>query len=287
MNHMPEAQLPAEETVEIGGPHQVLTGTLFHPVNSPKAWVVLAGATGVPHRYYRHFAQWLAAEKGLAVVTFDYSDFGASSTGSLRKSMVIMSDWGMHDVAAVLAWTKQHAQDVDLWVIGHSLGGMLLPMVPGIQTVKRIICVASGPVHWRDHPWPFRALALSFWYGHGPLTATALGYLPGRLSGLGADLPASVYWQWRRWCTTPGSFENDVGTTLPIPEQTLTPDVRLVAITDDTTIPPSSVWRLMESYPVAPKSQLTIRPKDYGLLAIGHVRVFSQQCSVVWSEIVA
>jgi predicted alpha/beta hydrolase len=287
MEHLCADHVYVEEAVKIEGLDQVLSGTLFRPTAVPKAWVVLAGATGVPHRYYRHFARWLTAERGLAVLTFDYRDFGASSVGSLRKSKAKMSDWAIHDVAAALAWAKLQAQDADLWVIGHSVGGMFLPMVTDIHTVKRIICVASGPVHLNDHSWPFRALVLSFWYGHGPLAVLALGYLPGRMSGLGADLPPGVYWQWRRWCITRGFHENDIGTTLPIPDETITPEVRLIGITDDTSIPPMVVWRLMQSYPVAPKTQCTLRPEDHGLAAIGHIRAFSKQCSAVWPTLVA
>lgn len=287
MYDTPEANATRNETVAIQGHGHALAGTLFKPVSTPKAWVVLAGATGVPHRYYRHFARWLSEEFSLAVLTFDYRDFGGSRTGSMRKSTVTMSDWGTHDVAAALAWTKVRAGGSELWVIGHSLGGMLLPMVPGIQSVNRIICVASGPVHWTDHPWPFRALALSFWYAHGPLSVAALGYLSGRLSALGSDLPAGVYWQWRRWCTTKGSFLNDLGRALPDPDMTLKPQVRLVAISDDTSIPTVAVRRLMQSYPQAQKTLFKLRPQDYGLNAIGHIKAFSKECSAVWPAIVA
>lgn len=275
-----------ELPIEIQGESQILHGTVFVPTTAPKAWVLFSGATGVPHQYYRNFSRWLASEKQFSVVTFDYRDFGTSSGKNLRQSKASMSDWGIYDVGSALSWTARRAGSANLWVIGHSLGGLLLPMVPGIQLVNRIICVATGPLHWIDIPWPARAFALSFWYGHGPLATATLGYLPGRLFGFGADLPSNVYWQSRKWCTSRGSFYNDVGTILPYPDLTLTQSVRLVGILDDMTIPPYAVWRLKQSYPAAHITQFTMRPMDYGLRSLGHIRVFSETCSAAWPSIV-
>src|SRR5690606_19925520 len=107
---------------------------------------------------------------------------------------------------------------VPVWALGHSFGGLMLPFQPGARRLKRVIAVASGPVHLSDHPWPYRAAAAAFWYGPGPLAAALAGRLPGRAFGMGADIPAGVYWQWRRWCTTRGFWLADVGRELPVPD---------------------------------------------------------------------
>ena len=38
---------------------------------SPRAVVVMAGGTGIPRQFYRHFSAFLA-NRGLHVITFDY-----------------------------------------------------------------------------------------------------------------------------------------------------------------------------------------------------------------------
>ncbi|MEZ5716756.1 MAG: alpha/beta fold hydrolase, partial [Paracoccaceae bacterium] len=200
------------DTVTIPSPNGALTGTLYRAA-APRAVAVLHPATGVPQAYYRHFARWLADERGTTCLTYDYRGFGASATGPVRDVRLGMSDWGIHDQQAARDWLGAAFPDAALWVIGHSLGGFMLGYQTGLSRIARIIAVASGPVHVRDHPWPYQASARFFWFGLGPALVATTGYLPGRVSGLGADVPGPVFRQWKAWCTTPGFHRADP--TLP------------------------------------------------------------------------
>jgi predicted alpha/beta hydrolase len=265
----------------------VLRGTLFQPEGRPEAAVVLHGATGVPHTYYRAFAEWLAAERALAVLTYDYRDFGVSARGDIAVSRATMADWGLSDQPAALAALRKAVPEVPVWVIGHSLGGLMLGFHPAMAGVDRVITVGSGMVHLADHPWPYRAKAAAFWYGHGPALVGIMGYLPGRWSGLGVDLPAGVYWQWRRWCIGRGGFLRDVGASLPMPDASVvTAAVKLVAVADDHVVPPAAVWRLMAQHKQAMLRQKVLRPADFGLARIGHLGAFARRNSVVWPTII-
>ena len=82
-----------------------------------------------------------------------------------------MADWGVQDQPAAQAALKARLPDTPLWVIGHSLGGFMLPFQPDTAEIARLITVASGAAYVGDHPWPYRAMALLFWYGPGPLAA--------------------------------------------------------------------------------------------------------------------
>ena len=84
------------EDVKFRADRAQLSGTLHRPAGTPKAAIVLHGATGVPHRFYRHFAGCLA-EQGYACLTYDYRDFGASTSGHLKRSKATMADWGVLD----------------------------------------------------------------------------------------------------------------------------------------------------------------------------------------------
>ena len=135
-----------------------------------------------------------------------------------------------------------------------------------LTDVARMIVVAGGLVHHHDHPWPYRALALAFWFGHVPALVRALGYLPGRAVGFGADLPAGVYWQWRRWCTTPGSYLPETGTTLPQPRWAETGiPVDLFAMADDDVVPPrrSGGWAM--SMADVPQRRIVLDPQQAGV----------------------
>ncbi len=264
-----------------------LAGRLTLPRRKALAAVVLHGATGVPSGYYRAFADWLAAERDLAVLTYDYRDFGQSARGPLALSKATMADWGLRDQAAALAALGQLVPDRPRWVIGHSLGGMWFGYHGGMVGVERAITVGSGLVHISDHPLLFRARARVFWHGPIPALVRGLGYLPGARIGFGADLPQGVYEDWRRWCLQWGGYLSDVGTRLPCPTPArVTAPIRFVAVSDDSWVPPAAVWRLMATYPDAVKRQLVLRPADFGLARIGHLGAFHRLNAVVWPALV-
>jgi predicted alpha/beta hydrolase len=268
--------------VRIAAEGAVLAGRLFRPAGRPAAVAVLHGATGVPMGYYRAFAEWLAADRGVAVLTYDYRDFGQSARGPVRQARATMADWGLRDQPAALASARRLMPGVPVWVIGHSLGGVMLAFHAGMADVARTVVVASGPVHLSDHPAGFALRARLLWYGVAPL-ATALGYLPGRRLGLGVDLPLGVYRDWRRWCTTRGFHLAEVGHRLPLPDAgAVQGEMRVVAVADDAWVPPSAVWRGMAMYPQAVKRQVVLRPGDFGLDRIGHLGAFARRNAAVW-----
>lgn len=277
----------AREVVTFPAGDATLSGTLFRPDGSPRAAVVLNGATGVAQSYYFAFAEWLAGTEGVAVMVYDYSDYGASAVRPLRDATATMAQWGVRDQEAARAFLQAALPDLPIWIIGHSLGAMLLHHQNGLEEVDRIIAVASGPAFWRDHAVPFRYLAWLFWYAHAPLIAWSCGYMPGSKLGLGADLPAGVYWQWRRWCTSRDFNAADIGTALPIPpKRDLKTRVTFVAVADDQTVTPSSAWKLMRHYPTAPKRQLLLKPGAFGLGTVGHIGAFAARNAAMWPEIV-
>ncbi|MEM8754002.1 MAG: hypothetical protein AAGF90_13570, partial [Pseudomonadota bacterium] len=209
-----EPEVIAEIPTSIAAKGATLTGRWREPSGRAAAVAVVHPAAGVPQSYYAAFAGWLARERSVAVLTYDYRDFGASLARPIREAKATMGDWGAMDQAAALAAARRRAEAepggaAPLWAIGHSLGGMMTGFHPDAAAVDRLIAVASGPVHWRDHPASYMPQVFAFWAAAGPASTAALGYLPGRALGLGADLPRGVYWQWRRWCLTPGFWRVD------------------------------------------------------------------------------
>lgn len=274
------------DVVKIVSTDAVLIGRLYQPVHRPRAAVVLHGAVGVPQRSYRHFAAWLAAERGMACLTYDYRDFGASAAGSMRGSRATLSDWGLHDQEAALDAVESSLPGVPLWVIGHSLGGAMLPFHRP-RNIERAIVLAAGLLHVSDHPWPYQALARQFWHVSGPIATMAAGYMPGRRIGFGSDLPAGVFWQWRRWCTRRGFHLNDAGNHLPqLDPAAHTAPTRLIAVADDVMVPAPAVCRMMELMPKSMKHLRLLRPEDFGLMSIGHLGAFDRGKSVLWPAIV-
>ncbi|WP_299694068.1 hypothetical protein [uncultured Tateyamaria sp.] len=258
-----------------------LVGRLFLPSHAPFAAVVLNGATGVPQSYYAHFARWLAAERGLACLTFDYRDVERSWSGPLRQSTADMTDWGTTDQLSARQALARAVPDTPLWVIGHSLGAMTLPNQRNFEGVARVIGVASGIVHHSDHPWPYRAIALLFWFGAGPVATAVTGYLPGKRLRFGENLPAGVYWQWRRWCTSRTFYDTDLGARLPEPAWDHEIPVRLIGFSDDDLIPPHCVHRLAERG-YGGKANVTVIATDG---PVGHLSAFARRNAALWPQL--
>ena len=263
-------------------------GTLFLPPAAPRAAVVINGAAGVPHRFYRAFATWLSTEQGLAVLTYDYRDFASSATRSPAKSRLKMADWALVDQPAARAEIRRHLPGVPLWVIGHSFGAMLMPLQDGLEDIERMITVGSGLITLNDHGWPYQLLARLFWYGHVPLIVRAKGYVPARVSGFGTDIPGSVYWQWRQWCTDPHTLYPEIGETLPAPQWSQSgAEVDLIAFSDDPIVKHVGLQRLAGFYGL-PKSRIRmLEPGAFGLKSVGHIGPFAKANSVVWPSLIA
>ena len=69
------------EDVQIPVGDGALSGRIYRPVVQPETVVVVNSATGVPRDYYKHFAQWLASDRDIACLIYDYREFGHSKSG--------------------------------------------------------------------------------------------------------------------------------------------------------------------------------------------------------------
>jgi predicted alpha/beta hydrolase len=278
----------AIDKVKIPVSDSFIIGQVLNPSGPANIAVVIHPATGIPQTYYFAFAKWICQQQKAVVLIYDYRGTGQSASQPLKDSRLCMSDWGVEDQAAALDWICTAAGDLPVWVIGHSLGGMFSSWHPKAGRIKRLIAIASGPAHLTRHPRSFLPKVYWFWYLGGPFFTRLFGYMPGKWVGLGADLPAGVYWQWRRWCLSPDFNRRDWGREFPAPDLgAVTATVDLIGITDDPMIPPASVKLLEEFYPAATTRYREIVPAEFGLPMIGHMAVFSRRNQVVWPFLIA
>lgn len=262
-----------------------LAGRYYPPIGPIRANLVLHPATGVPQRYYRHFAEW-AARRSVGTLTYDYRDFGESLHRPMRESESTFADWLIHDQSAADRVLSELAPDGPLWSLGHSAGGLGLLFRNLNPRVERIITIGSGFAHVSDHPWSYLPVVLAFWYVVGPLGASVAGYLPGRRLLLGADLPAGVYWQWRKWCTQRDFFQSDIGKDLPPPKFDIgSAKLRVLTMIDDVVVPPRAVRKFANAFASGGASFEILNPSDYELPSLRHVEVFSKNCAPAWPAI--
>jgi predicted alpha/beta hydrolase len=279
---------PVEDARFTAADGRTLVGRLHHPATAPDLAVVLHGGAGFPARFYQDFASWLSRTHRAAVLTYDYRDFGWSLDRPLAQSEARLSDWGIKDQSAALTFLKRRFPTLPPRVLAHSLGGQWLAFHEDVASIDRVVAVASGPGFWRDHPWPMLPKVLAFWWLVGPVAAKLTGYMPGRLLGLGADIPGAVYWEWRKLCLKPDYHVSEWGHSYPQPHLD---DARfkltLVPIADDIVIAPHMVRKLPRFYPHARVCETLLDPVQLGVKTIGHAGAFLTRNRACWPLLAA
>ena len=106
-----------------------------------------------------------------------------------------------------------------------------------------------------------------------PLLSAVLDYVPGRLLGIGEDLPSGVARQWARWCCHPDYYMGEhpeAHTRLAAFDR----PTLFYSFTDDTFAPEPAVGQLLEHLPSAQLEHRRIDPSDHGGDPIGHFGFF-------------
>jgi predicted alpha/beta hydrolase len=236
--------------------------------------LVIHSATGAPRSYYRGFAEYFA-QRGVAVVTYDYRGVGASRpAGPLRRVRATLRDWVDLDASAVMGWVLREFPARRLLTVGHSFGGQCLGLLPQAAQIDRAALVASQLGYWghfapRDQVPAWFAMHVML-----PALSHLMGYFPSSKVGLGEDLPKGVALEWARWCRS----RNYLFDHLTADEQRAYAAFRapLLAykITDDTFASADSVEKLLPYYPRARPLLRTVSPQELGVRSIGHFGPF-------------
>ena len=262
-----------------------LAALRYHASSAPRAHLLVAGATGVPQRFYRSFATYAAA-RGFTTLTLDYRGVGLSRRGSLRGFAMQYLDWAHHDLAAAVDLMRSPA--VPLYMVGHSFGGHAFGLLPNHGAVARFCTFGTG-AGWhgwmpRAEQWRVRLL----WHVLGPLVVRSAGYPAWNRFGLGEDLPLGVYRDWKRWCAHPRYFFDDPA--MPhLAEQfaQVAVPIRAVNALDDRWAPPSSRDAFMAAYRGTPWEAVDIDPVHRRLGPIGHLGYFRRAAEPLWDETLA
>jgi predicted alpha/beta hydrolase len=173
-----------------------LSGTLYARGSATKT-IVIAGATGVPEKFYSSFARWLRAQ-GIDVITFAYRGLGGGR--SLASNPARKLDWMKYDIPAAITYADRRGQPV--YLLGHSVGGQGLKAIIPIDPLSGIItvCCSSGYIYYTKN-WIRSLLILKIYI---PLSVLIFGYARLRTLGLGSDLAPGVARDFSRWCSRRG-----------------------------------------------------------------------------------
>lgn len=253
----------------------VLSGHLFHATGRDRCGsVVINAATGVLARYYHYYARFLA-EHGFDVLTYDYRGIGLSRPASLRGCGYRWRDWGELDFDAALNFLSTREPSQPLFVVGHSIGGVLPGLARNTGRIGRMLTVGAQYAYWRDYAPAHRKRLLWKWHLVMPVLTTLFGYFPGRRLGWLEDLPAGVANEWsfrgaRLERSHPVSDRADVVARFDAVQA----PILALTMTDDEIGTVAAVCRALAYYRHADRRQVVLAPSDLGFDAIGHFSLF-------------
>jgi len=245
---------------------------VFAPEAPARRVVLINSATAVPRRIYRGFASYLA-ERGLAVVAYDYRGIGGSRPRSLSGFKARMRDWAALDVAAAIDHMRSVWPGATLAVVGHSFGGQAIGLAPNNGEISRALLVAAQAGYWRLFQAPERYRVYVMMRFLGVPIAHALGYVPGRL-GIGEDVPRDVFLEWTEWVRKPRYFFDDPTLTALDNFPRFRGAMRAICLTDDPWATPRAVDLLCSGFTGTMAERVDVHPRDVSAARIGHFGFF-------------
>jgi predicted alpha/beta hydrolase len=259
-----------------------ISATLYTPIKTSKAAVMIAPATGIKQEFYANFAKCLA-ENDFAVMTYDNRGIGRSLQGKLKKNKTSLQSWGQIDMPAVLDELKKRYPDSKYHLIGHSAGGQLVGLMPNSHDFSSMFNVACSSGRIANMKMPFFIQAHFFMNVVIPLSNLVFGYTKSQWVGMGEPLPKKVAQQWAKWCNGQGYVKTAFGKSIHKHNyDTLDfPSMWLNAIDDQIAIN-ENVDDMLEVFPKLKAERLTLNPQKYGLKEIGHMKFFSRKNKVLW-----
>jgi len=266
---------------------RVLLGLLV-AAGKARAALLVNGATGFRREFYLKFALY-CAERGCHALLYDYRGTGMNVTTPLSAEPARMSDWGMLDMPAALAYLAERFPNLPLLTVGHSVGGQLVGCMYNQSRARAHLMLATSTGYWRHERVPFRYAALFLWKIYGPLMLRRLGYVPRGVVWRGDALPPGVFLQWRKWCLDPRYFGADLDAELKGSQfAEVRAPVLAWGFTDDPIATPAAVEALLGPYyPNALIERRWTRPSQVGARVIGHHGFFTERYrDSLWREAV-
>lgn len=250
----------------------------FDPHGPVRGQVVIAAAMAVAQSFYAPFAQFLA-RRGYTAWTFDYRGIGGSLRGPRRRLKADLGDWLRQDYDALLRKVAEEAPGQPLFVVGHSFGGQVAPLLPSRERLAGLVNIAVGSGSTRHLTPRMRRSAPLLWHVLAPALCPLFGYFPGARIGVVGDLPTGALMQWRRWCLTPdylltgepGAREAYATAAFP---------VLALSFADDELLHESGSRLIHGAYRPGAVDYRLVEPARHGLRRVGHFGFFKPQCEM-------
>lgn len=253
----------------------------YEPTTPAIAGLIIAPALAVQQSFYDSFAQYLA-QQGYRVWTFDYRGIGESKQGSMRACTADVSSWVNTDFDSVVKHGLAQMAGLPLFVLGHSLGGLITPLLPSVENLSGVINIAVGsgakrhmqPRLQRSTPW--------LWHVVSPALCFVFGYFPGARIGIMGDIPRNAFFQWRGWCLNT-DYLLDAEPAAKEAYAALSCPMLSLFLADDELLLESGARWLHEAYTGTQVDYQVLDAAKFDIPRIGHFGFFkSRQKTTLW-----
>lgn len=260
-----------------------LACTLFVPEEENHHKILIVNsATGVKQQMYFGFAQCLA-QNGITVITYDYRGIGLSKPKKLNSFSATMRDWGNLDFKALTEYVIKHFQNYSKYLLGHSVGALILGMSPHSEIFQKVLFVATQNAYVGNLNFKTK---ISAYLGFGivqPLSTKLFGYFPAHRFGLGESLPAGVGFDWRNLILKSKSTDYLLEHSNTNISKELTKECFVLYADDDEWLTQKGVEALLKlSYPKLKPSYRLLTKSESEVGKIGHVNFFRSYNQKLW-----
>jgi predicted alpha/beta hydrolase len=233
--------------------------------------LLVAPGIGVGRRFYTSIATFFHAQD-YNVLVFDYAEAMSDEDR--------LVDWGIRDITRAIDYATTTFSGQDIFFLGHSMAGQVLPLATNANRIKAAMLIASQNVATRYwHGWSFLTL-MFYWRVVIPLCLKFAGYLPGFVYG-GNDLPGGIARDWKAWAVTrdgilsavPGAIDAYQGFKAPI---------KFISFQPDFFAPPRAVERLVTSYGSSTKEHEQFSRASMPMRGNMHFAFFREQNAAYW-----
>ncbi len=259
-----------------------IIATVFEPKTDVGKLLLVNSATGVRQQTYYDFAKFFA-EKGYTVITYDYRGISLSKPSKMKGFEANMRIWGNTDYKAVTNYIQKEYPSHQKFLIGHSVGALILGMNEDSEIFEKFSFVATQNTYY-GHLRP--SVQLMSWLGFGiyqPIITRLKGYFETNLVNLGESLPKGVSEDWRTLIMHKKSINKLLEQT-PNFSENLTQEVLYLHMEDDDWITQTGMELLMqETFPKMKPTYRTVRVSESTGEAIGHINFFRSKHQQIWN----
>ncbi len=261
-----------------------ITAHLFLPEKSNGRLLLINSATGVKQQLYFSFANYFS-QKGFTVLTYDYRGIGLSKPARMKGFKASMRIWGSVDYKALTDYVKIHFNNYKKYVLGHSVGALILGMNGDSRIFDGFVFVGTQNAFIGNLKFRTQVEALLGFGIVQPLTTGLLGYFPAQWFGLGESLPKNCASDWRTLILNTKSTNRLLEKTEDYSKE-LKQRVLVIRAEDDGWLTEKGVKSLLDdTYPNLKPTYRLVKTSESEQGEIGHVNFFRSYNKNLWDII--